>query len=506
MMKALNRKRRLIWLIGALGIVAAGVACYGLLPAAALPLPPPGETLTEAAKGLDEIVIEAAFDPDERSVTVWQRMTLTSRVDNSRDALVVRAMPNAYQSVDASPVATEEYYDQCYPEGFSAGGLQMAAAAVQMPGQPETDVAYRYTDDAKTVLLLPLPALWQTGESLTVTLRYTLTLPKAAARYGVWNGVYVLGNAFALPAVWENGAYRTDAYGPVGDPFISDAANFTLTLTTPRDYRCAATVYPSAVESRDGSLVYRFYAPAARDFALTLSRDYQSAQAMAGNTLVSAYAADASRAKEMLRYAQYALGIYGELYGAYPYQSFTVAEVSFPFGGMEYPGMTLIAANMKSGRELEQVIAHETAHQWWYAVVGSDAVNQAWQDEALCEFSALNYAEARYGQGERDSLYETQVAPSLRVTLPKDETPGAPLSYFSSMSDYGILVYQRGNAMLCAVDQATGGGLNGFLKAYYQRYAFQRATREDFTAMLNDYTGEDMTPLMTDYLDTVIEP
>ena len=39
---------------------------------------------------------------------------------------------------------------------------------------------------------------------------------------------------------------------------------------------------------------------------------------------------------------------------------------------------------------------------------------------------------------------------------------------------------------------------------FYERYAFGRATREDFESLLAETTGEDLTPLIRDYLDTYI--
>jgi len=147
-------------------------------------------------------------------------------------------------------------------------------------------------------------------------------------------------------------------------------------------------------------------------------------------------------------------------------------------------------------------VAHETAHQWWYAVVGSDSWNQPWQDEALCEFSLLRYAQENYGQAERDDLERSRMESSLRVTVPHGVTPGAPLNYFSSMSEYKLLVYDRAAACLCAMDRTVP--LDGFLRDYYRHYAFRRASREDFEQQLLQSTGEDLSPLMRDYLDTYI--
>ena len=59
-------------------------------------------------------------------------------------------------------------------------------------------------------------------------------------------------------------------------------------------------------------------------------------------------------------------------------------------------------------------------------------------------------------------------------------------------------------AMLCALDRALPDGLDAALSAYYARYAFGRATREDFEALLRSVTGEDLSSLIRDYLDTSI--
>jgi len=91
---------------------------------------------------------------------------------------------------------------------------------------------------------------------------------------------------------------------------------------------------------------------------------------------------------------------------------------------------------------------------------------------------------------------------SLRMTVPHGVTPGAPLDYFASMSEYKLVVYDRGAACLCALDRMVP--LDTFLRDYYQRFAFGRATRQDFEEQLLLSTGEDLTPLMRDYLDTYI--
>ena len=502
------RRSRAIWL-GAAAAAALLVLVLWIAGAFApeVELPSPSQSLIEAWDGLDAVYVEASLDSEAAVLTVSQTLTLSNRTGEAQGAAVLRTWPNAFQTPDTSPAAAEDkIYESCYLDGFSIGALVMSRARVARDGQEAQTVAYRYTDEAKTVLSVPVPGGWQAGEWITVSLAYTVQIPHMAYRFGVWDGIWALGNAFAIPAVWEEGTWRTDEYYPVGDPFLSDCMNWTVKLSVPEGFLCAATGYARA-RTEEGRALYEFSAPAVRDFALVVSDRFCIAQEVRDDVLVSAFATSQARARELLEDGRQALACFSARYGAYPYQSYTLCEINFPMGGMEYPGLAMIAADRldAGGETLETVVAHETAHQWWYAVVGSDPVNQAWQDEALCEFSVLEYGEERYGAAWRQEREQREIESALRVTVPHGVTPGAPLERFSTMSEYSLVVYDRGAAMLCALDRMLGGELDAFLRAYYERFAFKRATREDFEALLEQVTGEDLAPLIRDYLDTYIQ-
>lgn len=495
----MNRKAWLCAALIVLMMLLLGVGAFLLLtrPAEkAAPLLKAGADLSAAAQGLDDIDISAVLDPEGRTLSFTQEMTLTNRTGQEQSAVVLRSWSGAYLNAETSPCASEELYYQCYGAAFSPGGLRVDSAEVA--GQP---VQWAWLDEASTVL--SLPAEWDTGESVRVRLECTVAIPDCASRFGYADGVFMLGNVFPVAALWEDGAWRTDAYVPVGDPFVSECANWHVTLSIPDGFTVAASS-PGALLA-DGR--FAFEAPAMRDFALVVSRDFVTLQEQAGDVLLTACAREEADAKAMLRYARQAMDSYGRRWGGYAYPAFTLAEAVFPYGGMEYPGLVMISADMlaSGGQVLEYVVAHETAHQWWAVAVGSDGFHQPWQDESLCEYAWLDYVGDSYGADARAQMVFDRIEAALRITIPGSVTPGSPLDYFTDLTQYGYVVYQRGAAFWHALEIHLGkDGLDALLRDYQAQYRFRNATRDDLTRIINQHAGQDMSALMLDYLDTLM--
>ena len=488
----LLRSPRLAWGVLAAAVLIGAAAALHLFSA---DTPQPDERLTAAARGLPQYDVTLKLLPETREVSLSETILFRNGTGDPLDRIMLRTWLNAFRREETSPAAAGEMYDACYPEGFSPGYLTVHDVLWN-----RSRAAWRYANGDETAMEITVPSL-QPGEEGTLTIRCVARIPECAHRTGGLNGDFQLGNVIPSLALYQNHAWRTDEYSAVGDPFLGDCANYTVHLSMPEGYTAAC----SAKLAKGGDGLWHGSVPAARDVALCLSRDYRVSSARNGGTLVEAFAKTQDGARRAAEDARKAVETFSALYGACPWPYLAVCSVDFPFGGMEYTGLVMIGqGNFLDSKKdtLELTVAHETAHQWFYALVGSDQVNDPWQDEALCQYAMLRYVAKRYGQGSFETLKYYQVDAPMAEAIPGSLTPGSPIDYFGSLADYSSVVYGRGAALLLALDEWLPDGTDAFLRDYVSRFAFRFATRQDFESLLSDRAGKDCAPLLLDYLDT----
>ena len=221
-----------------------------------------------------------------------------------------------------------------------------------------------------------------------------------------------------------------------------------------------------------------------RDFAMVLSKKYKVLQTeVGGKRLLYHYYADQD-AQATLDAVKEAFAYFEKAFGKYPYSTYTLAETSLCFDGMEYPCLAMLSDGL-TGVERIRAAVHETAHQWWYAAVGSDSVENAWQDEGLAEYSALLFFDAHEKYGlTRDAL----VAECLREyrsyydvygsVLGRTETRMTRhLKEFISDYEYRCLSYDKAVIMFDTLRKSVGDKkFFAGLKKYYSENLYSNAT------------------------------
>ena len=108
----------------------------------------------------------------------------------------------------------------------------------------------------------------------------------------------------------------------------------------------------------------------------------------------------------------------------------------------------------------EFATAHETAHQWFYLVIGSDQVNHPWLDESLVEYATLIYFQDRYRAAEGQKIQDLFFDRQYEAAKAKygDRPAGLPISAYDENA-YGAFVYAKGPKFFQAVREQIGDDL-----------------------------------------------
>jgi hypothetical protein len=134
------------------------------------------------------------------------------------------------------------------------------------------------------------------------------------------------------------------------------------------------------------------------------------------------------------------------------------------------------------------VVAHEVAHQWWNAVVGSDSKRHPFVDEALANHSAIHYFAEIHGEDAAQRQRELQMKlpwHMSRMMGGRDRPVDLPTSAYENMVEYAAVVYAKGGLFFDAVRKDIGSErFLAVIKQYYVDYAFKVASPEDLRKRL----------------------
>jgi aminopeptidase N len=143
-----------------------------------------------------------------------------------------------------------------------------------------------------------------------------------------------------------------------------------------------------------------------------------------------------------------------------------VARVPQEGGGIEYPG----AIQMLTSSHL--VAVHETAHQWFYAMVGDSQAQHAWLDEAFATYA--------------EQLVDGTPEATAELTRPGAiDRPTA--DYGADAQDYYRVTYDKGAAALRAARDAAGpAAFDAAIRCYVNANAWRVAEPADVANALRD--------------------
>lgn len=155
-------------------------------------------------------------------------------------------------------------------------------------------------------------------------------------------------------------------------------------------------------------------------------------------------------------------------------------------------------------RGMNEVFAHEIAHQYWGHVVKMPSFEEQWITESFADYCAALFMKAYKGEAEYKSIVRKWRG---RATFAGSDIP-IPLAnnvYVSSDVTtpahirYGLL-YNKGPALLYALHKELGDeAFFTFLKSYQKSFAWKFGSTKNVAGLLQYMTKKDYMPFFDKY-------
>ena len=271
-----------------------------------------------------------------------------------------------------------------------------------------------------------------------------------------------------------------------------------------------------AVEGDENVLETRTDKPV--QFAVILAGKYEVEEAVRGGVTirVATYALSNPRAvKQLTNLAEAIIAYYEQFLGPFPFPEFNIIEIN-DFGfGQAPPGTMFITKevfNPVMASELNQVhsqgvnemFAHEIAHQYWGHAVKMPSEEEAWLSESFAEYCAGLFLKTFKNEATFNMLvkhwrtqgkWATDAAPiplANRIWIEGDVT--------TRQAFRTGLLYNKGPFLLFTLHKELGDEVFfTFLKSYQKSFAWKFGSTKNLAGLLQYMTKKDYMPFFEKY-------
>lgn len=457
---------------------------------------------------LNQYTIDAVLDTVNKVLSAEQQVVYVNNEDVGLSELYFHIYANAFGKQETAPFLFDDF-SRAYNRGFMPGYTEIESIELSK-GQNRNTPEYSLQGEGDTILRIKLPEPLKPKDSINIRFRYRVIIPPAGDRFGYGDVNINMGNWYPVAAVYDNEGWNLDKYYSVGDPFYSDVSDYVINIRAPEEYSIAASGYLSEERAEGGNKSWKFRGSSMRDFAFIAGDSFLIAEDKVGDTVIKSYyyKDHEKRGKEALEIGKRSIEIFNNAFGKYPYHTYSIVETEFP-SGMEYPGLVYISSRYYdtaySVDNLTYTTVHETAHQWWYGVVGNDQIDEAWLDEGFATYSEGVYTEKEYGKGNGDFYYE-YLEESAKEDIKSRAYDGVilkPLSGYENWDDYGPAVYTGGAMLLNEIRKQVGDQtFFKIMQTYYDEYSFKIASTEDFLRICEEVSSTEFDELFQEHLSS----
>lgn len=265
---------------------------------------------------------------------------------------------------------------------------------------------------------------------------------------------------------------------------------YNARVRTPRNLLAVMSAENDARAPRDGDYSFRMRQPIP-SYLIALAVGDLRFRSLGRRTGVYAEPQVIGRAASELSDTERMVVATERLYGPYRWGRYDilVLPASFPYGGMENPRLTFATPTILAGdKSLVSLIAHELAHSWSGNLITNATWRDFWLNEGFTTYLERRIQEAVYGR-PRAEMEATLGLRDLNDVISsledRDEILHIDLKGRDPDDGSNDIPYEKGALFLRHLEETFGRArFDQFLKSYFNHFAFQSITTEQFLAYL----------------------
>lgn len=189
--------------------------------------------------------------------------------------------------------------------------------------------------------------------------------------------------------------------------------------------------------------------------------------------------------------------------GPYSYAKLANMQAKTQWGGLENAGTISYFENSVTGKkEVEGLIAHEIAHQWFGNSATENDWNHVWLSEGFATYFAILYQESVYGDEKRKEELAID-RKEIFEYYSKNPSPIIDPSITDPLKVLSVNTYQKAGWVLNMLRNKMGDGVfwEG-IRTYYKRFQNANVMTDDFRKVMEDVSGTDLKAFFEQWLYT----
>jgi hypothetical protein len=315
------------------------------------------------------------------------------------------------------------------------------------------------------LLHIPFGSTLPAGTEVHAAIDFVLTLgAQSFDRFGRAGAFAYFGSGEPLLA-WQRGFgwHTEDMINFPAESATSEAMDVDLTVIAPARDTVIMSGDPRPSSAAGGTRTWHATIATARDVAVSAG-PFSVADSTVDGVRLRVGAPSAAVRDQLVPEFRRAITELVNRYGPFPFPSLSVARVPASGGGVEYPSAIL----MLDGSRL--VAVHETAHQWFYGMIGDSQALHPWLDEAFAQ--------------ESEELVNLEPSHAVDLNAP-GPVDASTESYGQDEQRYYYTTYNKGSAALEAARQAAGPAKwDAAMRCYVAHNAWRIVVPNDVKAAL----------------------